>query len=144
MPQPLKSLPESRFVQALESIFKKKGVADTAIDYLERFESEAGLRLPFAARRLRVVYETFSVYGDLLRFTPRCSLMQYATETPDSPMLLLDSQLPGKEGLFFAQWMADRDMISTWVNRMTNVSVYANSRGPEAIIMAPVSAFLPV
>ncbi len=139
MPRPLPSVTEGKFVRALESIFRRKYPADTALDYLRQLD----LSLPFSVDSIRVVYETFPVYGNLINLRPRNSLMQYTTETPDDPIMVLDDQRPAKDGLFFAQWLGDTDLISRWLNRMATKSVYVNSYGPESVIVVPVSAFLP-
>lgn len=112
-------------------------------EYLEQLDSCAWVSLPFAATRLRVVTESFSVIGGINHPTPATHLLNYLTDTPDDPILVTDCLHQGPQSLYFAQ-LGDTDMVESWLRKMTNPCIYVNTRRGDTLVAAPASAFAPL
>ena len=138
----LRSLPESRILRGMQSIFRVTPEGDSVAAYLEQLEQGEHVNLPTGASNIRVVYEAFNVYGQLLRLKARSDLLAYLTESPDQVCLIVDDcAQDSKEGLFLAQWLPDIDHITRWLNRLTIKSIYVNSVGQESVVIAPLRVF---
>jgi len=141
MPQVRNSRTEGQFLRGLRSIFGVPWEEESVSAYLHQLERDDRVLMPTGASNIRLVYEPMSVYAQVLHLKARCPLLQYATETPDQVLLVMDDNLPSKEGLFLVQWLPDIDMVTRWLNRLTTKTIYVNSIGQEAVVAAPLRAF---
>ena len=137
----LKTIPESRILKNLESLFPVRG-QDTVESFLEALDGVPGFTFPFALRRVRVVNVELSVIGGIMRPSARRGLVQFLTEIPEEPILVTDIAREGKASLFFAMATADKDVAISWLNKMTTASLLVTFFQGDYLIAAPVGAFV--
>lgn len=82
-----------------------------------------------------------SVIDGIMRPSARRGLVQFLTETPEDPILITDIAREGKSSLFFAVATADKDVVVSWLNKMTTASLLVSFFQGDYLIAAPVSAF---
>lgn len=100
---------DSRLINHLSKIFNVGSEAGRLASLLSKIDLVCDL--PFVFRDTMVVYETFPVFGELMFPKPRSHLWQLI-ESTDSCMLLTDSMLSGKEGIFICKSVNNASLSS--------------------------------
>jgi hypothetical protein len=109
---------DHRLIGHISNIFKAgSGYSDitSLFEYLDMGRSNS----PVSFRDTLIVYETFPVYGEFM-FPKTKSHLWQLIESTDSPMLLTDAMVQGKEGLFICQPLQNENAASELHNLVTN------------------------
>ena len=97
---------------------------------------------PLALRDLLCVYETFPVFGEFM-FPKGKSYLWQLIESTDSPMLLTDALISGKDGLFICQ-AVDTEKVATETERilskLTNPTMCINHRHGVTALLYPLNS----
>jgi hypothetical protein len=82
-----------------------------------------------------------AVIDAVARPSPNRQLLQFLSETPDEPVLVTDIQRSGRASLFFAIATTDEEVITQWLRKMSEVTIFVTYYKGDFIIAAPVAAF---
>jgi hypothetical protein len=97
---------------------------------------------PLAFRDLLCVYETFPVFGEFM-FPKGKSYLWQLIESTDSPMLLTDALISGKDGLFICQAVGS-DNVATETERILSKlnipSMCINHRHGTTALLYPLNS----
>jgi len=97
---------------------------------------------PLVFRDLLCVYETFPVFGEFM-FPKNKSHLWQLIESTDSPMLLTDALVSGKEGLFICQAVNTESVHSETeriLDRLTKPTMCINHRHGVTALLYPISS----
>jgi hypothetical protein len=97
---------------------------------------------PLLFQDLMVVYETFPVFGEFMFPKSRSHLWQLI-ESTDSPLLLSDALITGKEGVFICQpTTVDKSasLAEHVVSRQRTPTLCLNHRGEQTALIYPLTS----
>lgn len=97
---------------------------------------------PLLFQDLMVVYETFPVFGEFMFPKGRSHLWQLI-ESSDSPLLLSDALITGKEGVFICQpTIVDKcaSLSEHVVSRQRTPTLCVNNRGEQTALLYPLTS----
>ncbi len=98
--------------------------------------------VPLVFRNLLCVYETFPVYGEFM-FPKGKSHLWQLIESTDSPLLLTDALISGKDSLFICQ-AVDADKVhreaETILSRLSKPKMCVNQQQGVTALLYPLSS----
>lgn len=99
--------------------------------------------LPLSFRDLLCVYETFPVFGEFMFPKSSKSLLWQLIESTDAPLLLTDSLISGKAGIFICQPIEPGDLAGCAENIIRKQKASAlciNQQGDSTALLYPLTS----
>jgi hypothetical protein len=102
---------------------------------------QAEFSMPFYGNGMHICYDTHRLLADL--HSSKSVFRDLLMDHKDEGVIISDSIIKGKDGLFLACYTDNEGLWREWVSSLYNKTVYSVCKSGKTIIASPIGAFHP-
>lgn len=107
---------------------------------LNDLQSQGRLQIPIDALNVTVIVDRLPVLAQM--GDKKSALVKILLDQPDCAILIVDSFVSGREGLYLIKYSDDKDELRSWIGLMPCPEIYVQSLGlGDFVMVAPMTAF---
>lgn len=130
-------------IQSLTQLTGVRTVTNTLSEYTDFIdEHNAWPSFPYAVGSLRVVYERVPIISQVMFPSTRKFLINTLLDSPGRKFLFMDSQLVGKNALFWCSLLPNSTSVNDIIARQMRPSMLINSIEDGIIVAVPLTSYV--